>query len=148
MNNQQNHNGQPQEYNLDCQIPKTSFGPLNKRNIKDIQKMIQNLKESQDTTVHVEVSYEEACQQYKYYKSKTLKANVNELDFKQNMEFREFFLGIKKRYDMQMRAQKFRQKQKREIAMLKKAVEDKKHTEEDAKVELSQVDEEESRPVE
>lgn len=32
--------------------------------------------------------------------------------------------------------------------MLKKAVEDKKHTEEDAKVELSQVDEEESRPVE
>ena len=102
--------------------------------------MIQNLKDSQDTTVQVQVSYEEACEQYKYYKSKTLKANVNEPDFKQNMEFREFFLGIKKRYDMQMRAQKFRLKQKREIAMLKKAVQDKKQTDDDSKVELSQQD--------
>ena len=83
------------------------------------------------------VSYEEACEHYKYYKSRTLKANVNEPDFKENMEFREFFLGIKKRYDMQMRAQKFRLKQKREIAMLKQAVEQKRVCEEPLKTERS-----------
>ena len=47
-----------------------------------------------------------------------------------------------------MRAQKFRLKQKREIAMLKKAVEDKKQTDDDSKVELSQQDVDESRPTE
>lgn len=41
-----------------------------------------------------------------------MKANMNDPDFEQNMGFREFFLGIKKRYDMQSRAQKFRMKQK------------------------------------
>ena len=46
---------------------------------------------------------------------------MNDADFEQNMGFREFFLGIKKRYDMQSRAQKFRMKQKQEIAQLKKA---------------------------
>ncbi len=77
--------------------------------------MILKYKSSKDNSAEScsqqpQVSYEEACQHYKFYKSRTLKANVNEPDFKQNMEFREFFLGIKKRYDMQMRAQKFRLK--------------------------------------
>lgn len=90
------------------------------------------------------MSYDEACEHYKYYKSRTLKANVNEPDFKQNMEFREFFLGIKKRYDMQMRAQKFRQKQKKEIAELKKAVEEKRQTEEGLKTERSHSSNEEN----
>ena len=53
------------------------------------------------------------------------------------MEFREFFLGIKKRYDMQMRAQKFRLKQKKEIAELKKAVEEKRHIDEPFRTEPS-----------
>ena len=35
------------------------------------------------------------------------------------MAFREFYLGIKKRYDMQKRAHRFRVKQKQEIAKLK-----------------------------
>jgi len=47
-----------------------------------------------------QISYEEACQNYRFYKSRTLKANAGEPDFEQNMQFREFFLGIKKRYDM------------------------------------------------
>jgi len=98
------------EQKYTCSDDNNSGAPLNKRNAKDIQKMIQKLKDSQDTTGQIQVSYDEACEHYKYYKSRTLKANVNEPDFKQNMEFREFFLGIKKRYDMQMRAQKFRQK--------------------------------------
>ena len=86
------------------------------------------MKDTQDSTTQIQIPYEEACEHYKFYKSRTLKANVNEPDFKQNMEFREFFLGIKKRYDMQMRAQKFRLKQKKEIAELKKAVEEKRST--------------------
>jgi len=69
-----------------------------------------------------EISYEEANKNYRYFKSRTLKANVDESDFEQNMKFREFFLSIKKRYDMQFRAQKFRTKQKQEIAQLKQAV--------------------------
>jgi hypothetical protein len=60
------------------------------------------------------------------------------------MEFREFFLGIKKRYDMQMRAQKFRLKQKKEIAELKKAVEEKRQSDEPLKTDRSQCDNEES----
>lgn len=55
-----------------------------------------------------EISYEEACEQYRFYKSKTLKGNVEEPDFKQNMAFREFYFNIKKRYDMQKRAARFR----------------------------------------
>lgn len=35
------------------------------------------------------------------------------------MAFREFYLNIKKRYDMQKRAHRFRVKQKQEIAKLK-----------------------------
>jgi len=72
-----------------------------------------------------EISYEEANKNYRYFKSRTLKANADESDFEQNMKFREFFLGIKKRYDMQFRAQKFRTKQKEEIAQLKQAVQEK-----------------------
>jgi len=82
--------------------------------------MIEQQKES--TSVNNKeplISYEEACEQYKYYKSCTLKANVEEDEFKQNMAFREFYLGIKKRYDMQKRAHRFRVKQKKEIAQLK-----------------------------
>ena len=71
-----------------------------------------------------EISYEEANKNYRYFKSRTLKANADESDFEQNMKFREFFLGIKKRYDMQYRAQKFRTKQKEEIAQLKQAVQE------------------------
>lgn len=106
--------------------------------------MIQKLKDTQDTSEQVQIPYEEACEHYKYYKSKTLKANVNEPDFKQNMEFREFFLGIKKRYDMQMRAQKFRLKQKKEIAELKKAVEEKRSIDEPFRTEPSPRDHEDS----
>ena len=106
--------------------------------------MIQKLKDTQDTTTQIQIPYEEACEHYKYYKSRTLKANVNEPDFKQNMEFREFFLGIKKRYDMQMRAQKFRLKQKKEIAELKKAVEEKRSSDEPFRTEPSPRDVDES----
>lgn len=112
MMNQQN---QPQEKNFDASFAKKSAEGLKKRNTKDIQKMIDKMKDNHDTSVQLQISYEDACEHYRYYKSRTLKANVNESnfkcnepDFKQNMEFREFFLGIKKRYDMQMRAQKFR----------------------------------------
>ena len=44
--------------------------------------MIQKLKDTQDSTTQVQIPYEEACEHYKYYKSRTLKANVNEPDFK------------------------------------------------------------------
>jgi len=37
------------------------------------------------------------------------------------MKFREFFLSVKKRYDVRFRAQKFRIKKKKEIALLKEA---------------------------
>lgn len=77
-----------------------------------------------------EISYEEACKNYRYFKSRTLKANAEEADFEKNMQYREFFLGIKKRYDMQFRAQKFRTKQKEEIAKLKQAVQEKTEKEE------------------
>ena len=58
---------------------------------------------------------------YKLYKGKTLKVNVGDPDFEENMKFREFFLSIKKRYDVRYRAQKFRIKKKKEIAQLKQA---------------------------
>lgn len=77
------------------------------------------------TSEQQEISYEEANKNYRYFKSRTLKANSDEQDFEQNMKFREFFLSIKKRYDMQFRAQKFRTKQKEEIAQLKQAVQEK-----------------------
>lgn len=79
----------------------------------------QKLSTAQTGSQEPQVSYEEACANYKYYKSITLKANVEEADFKQNMAFREFYLSIKKRYDMQKRAHRFRIKQKKEIAQLK-----------------------------
>jgi len=47
-----------------------------------------------------EISYEDACKNYRFFKSKSLKANAGEPEFEQNMKYREFFLGIKKRYDM------------------------------------------------
>lgn len=93
---------------------------VQKRDAKEIMKMIE--KQKANNNLHdsqPQVSYEEACEQYKYYKSRTLKVNVEEADFKQNMAFREFYLGIKKRYDMQQRAHRFRVKQKKEIAKLK-----------------------------
>jgi len=91
-----------------------------KRNAKEIMKMIEVQKLSTNVnSQEPQISYEEACEQYKFYKSRTLKANVEEEDFKQNMAFREFYLSIKKRYDMQKRAHRFRVKQKKEIAQLK-----------------------------
>lgn len=72
-----------------------------KRNVKEIEKMIQRQKNSLDGDQQPQVNYDEACEQYRYYKSRTLKANAHEADFEQNKRFREFFLGIKKRYDMQ-----------------------------------------------
>lgn len=93
----------------------------NKRDTKEIEKMIQRQRNCRDSNPQPQISYEEACERYKFYKSRTLKANLNDPDFEQNMSFREFFLGIKKRYDMQHRAQKFRMKQKQEIAQLKRA---------------------------
>ena len=60
---------------------------------------------------------------YKHYKQKTLKANSQDDEFAQNMKFREFFLGIKKRFDVRFRAQKFRAKKKRELTELKKVAE-------------------------
>merc|ERR1711939_517377 len=87
---------------------------------KEIIKMIEKQKQSNSVSPkEPEISYEEACENYKYYKSRTLKANVEEAEFKQNMAFREFYLSIKKRYGMQKRAHKFRVKQKQEIAKLK-----------------------------
>lgn len=56
---------------------------------------------------------------YKLYKRKTLKANTEDDEFEQNMKFREFFLSVKKRYDVRFRAKKFRIKKKKEIAQLK-----------------------------
>lgn len=106
------------------QTPSSEFAP-NKRNTKDIFKMIQRQKNCQDVGMQPQISYEEACEHYKFYKSRTLKANAQDPDFEQNMTFRQFFLGIKKRYDMQYRAQKFRSKQKEEIAQLKRAVQEK-----------------------
>lgn len=46
-------------------------------------KMIEQQKETSSVS-HQEpqISYEEACEQYKFYKSRTLKANVEEEDFK------------------------------------------------------------------
>lgn len=41
------------------------------------------------------------------------------------MAFREFYLSIKKRYDMQQRAHRFRVKQKKEIAKLKMVAQNK-----------------------
>lgn len=98
-----------------------------KRDAKEIMKMIEKQKECNANNVHREpqISYEEACENYKFYKSRTLKANVEEADFKQNMAFREFYLSIKKRYDMQQRAHRFRVKQKKEIAKLKMVAQNK-----------------------
>jgi len=41
---------------------------------------------------------------YRLYKSRTLKANTEDPEFGQNMKFREFFLSVKKRYDVRFRA--------------------------------------------
>ena len=90
--------------------PTTIVSIPNKRDTKEIEKMIQRQKNCRDANQQPQISYDEACERYRYYKSRTLKANVNDVDFEQNMGFREFFLGIKKRYDMQHRAQKFRMK--------------------------------------
>jgi len=78
--------------------------------------MIQRQRDIQWLNQNPEISYEEACELYKSYKRKTLKANSDDADFAQNMKFREFFLSVKKRYDVRFRAQKFRVKKKREIA--------------------------------
>jgi len=55
-----------------------------KRDAKEIMKMIEKQKECNANNVHREpqISYEEACENYKFYKSRTLKANVEEADFK------------------------------------------------------------------
>jgi len=55
----------------------------------------------------------------------THKVHQKRSDFKQNVEFRDFFLGIKKRYDMQYRAKKFRTKEKAKIALLKEMADEK-----------------------
>ena len=77
-----NHSEEVQSQKSDNQQLTNTGMPLNKRNAKDIQKMIQKLKDSQETSGQIQVPYEEACEHYKYYKSRTLKANVNEPDFK------------------------------------------------------------------
>ena len=57
--------------------------PMHKRDEKEIQKMIEQQKQNTSVSHHdPEISYEEACEQYKYYKSRTLKVNVEEADFK------------------------------------------------------------------
>jgi len=105
---------------------------IHKRDAKEIIKMIENQKQSNNANLNEpEVSYEEACQQYKYYKSRTLKGNVEEPEFKQNMAFREFYFSIKKRYDMQKRAHRFRVKQKKEIALLRMVAQGKNAKEEE-----------------
>ena len=48
-----------------------------------------------------EISYEDAVQQYKFYKACTHKSDEADPNFEQNVQFREFFLKIKKRFDMQ-----------------------------------------------
>lgn len=66
--------------------------------------MIQRQNEIQRLNQNPEISYEEACSLYKFYKRKTLKANQEDDEFTQNMNFREFFLSVKKRYDVRFRA--------------------------------------------
>ena len=83
--------------------------------------MIHRQKELQRLNQNPEITYDEACNLYRIYKSKTLKANTEDPEFAQNMKFREFFLSVKKRYDVRFRAQKFRIKKKKEIAQLKEA---------------------------
>ena len=78
--------------------------------------MIHRQTELQRLNQNPEINYEEACEMYRIYKSKTLKVNTDDPDFAQNMKFREFFLSVKKRYDVRFRAQKFRIKKKKEIA--------------------------------
>ena len=93
--------------------------PIGKRDSKDIQKMIQRQNDINSLKQNPEISYNEACELYRFYKRKTLKANTDDADFEQNFKFKEFFLSVKKRYDVRFRAQKFRIKKKREIAQLK-----------------------------
>ena len=58
------------------------------------------------------ISHEHSSKLYKYYKSITLKPNYLNEDFQQNMEIREFFFKIKKRYDLRKRGRKFRAKKR------------------------------------
>ena len=90
-----------------------------KREAKDIEKMIERQNEIQNTQKNPEISYEDSCEYFKIYKSKTLKINIDDPEYNQNLAFRQFFLNIKKRYDVRFRAQKFRYKKKREIENLK-----------------------------
>lgn len=83
--------------------------------------MIHRQRELQRLNQNPEITYDEACDMYRLYKSRTLKANTEDPEFGQNMKFREFFLSVKKRYDVRFRAQKFRIKKKKEIAQLKQA---------------------------
>lgn len=74
--------------------------------IMSIEKIheLMNQEKVSLTSEEPEISYEESCKNYRYFKSRTLKANAEESDFEQNMKYREFFLSLKKRYDMQFRA--------------------------------------------
>lgn len=53
----------------------------NKRDAKDISKMIQRQKELQRLNQNPEITYDEACNLYRVYKSKTLKANTEDPEF-------------------------------------------------------------------
>jgi len=85
-----------------------------------IQKMQESEKEADSQICQSEeVSYDQACQMYKHYKSLTLKQHMYDNDFQYNLRMREHFLAIKKRHDMRRRAKKFRDKQKKEVARLR-----------------------------
>ena len=47
---------------FDVTLERIPASGLNKRNAKDIQKMIQKVKDNQDTSVQLQISYEEACE--------------------------------------------------------------------------------------
>jgi len=49
----QNQTGHIQQQKSDCEEPTYLAAPLNKRNAKDIHKMIQKLKDNQDSTEQI-----------------------------------------------------------------------------------------------
>ena len=75
-------------------------------------KFIQQVNQKDEECGPQTVPYEEACSKYKYYKARTLKQHINTSDFALNIQMREHFLAIKKKYDMRRRAKKFRENQK------------------------------------
>ena len=98
------------------QVPKTSVA-------SDTPHLIRKAENGEAYTMHQdlkeECSYDEACSLFKYYKAKTLKQNMYNSDFQYNLNMRERFLTLKKKYDMRRRAKKFRDKKKKEVTVLR-----------------------------